>query len=115
MEPARTCTFCSPARSVGSLLELVLPPVLHFSTLRSPNGQKRNRPCVWKKSQTDRGPVRSGERVRAEVRCGCLVQAYGDLRHMGSTAEWPLGAGRTPICSFLNCPSACRVLTIGNH
>jgi hypothetical protein len=115
MEPARTCTSCSPARSVESHLEFVLPPVLHFSTLRSPSGQKRNRQCVWKNSQTDRDPVRSGERVRPEVRCGCLVQAYGDLRQMGSTAVWPLGAGRTPICSFLNCPSARPVLAIGNR
>ena len=43
MEAARSCTFCTPARSVVSHLEFVLPRVLHSSTPRLPNGRKRNR------------------------------------------------------------------------
>src|SRR5271157_4110435 len=62
MEGARSCTFCTPARSVESHLELVLPPVLHSSTPRLPNGRKRNRQFAGTRSQTDRDPVRSGER-----------------------------------------------------
>src|SRR5229473_4992386 len=58
MEAARSCTFCTPARSVESHLELVLPPVLHSSTPRLPNGRKRNR----------QGP-RNGPSVPVVVTC----------------------------------------------
>src|ERR1700738_3405265 len=40
MEVARSCTFCTPARSDESRPELVLPLVLHSSNPRLPNGRK---------------------------------------------------------------------------
>ena len=63
MEAARSCTFCTPARSVESHLEFVLPRILHSSTPRLPNGRKRNRQFAGTRSQTDRDSVRSGERA----------------------------------------------------
>jgi hypothetical protein len=39
MEVARSCTFCTPARSDESRPELVLPLVLHSSNPRLPNGR----------------------------------------------------------------------------
>src|SRR5271170_6521834 len=69
------CTFRTLERSVGLRLELFLPPVLRFATRQLPNGRKKNRWFVGTRSQTDRDPVRSGERERRESYPGCFAQA----------------------------------------
>jgi hypothetical protein len=34
---------------------------------------------------------------------------------MSRAPEWPFGAGRGHVCSFLSCPSACLVMNIGKR
>jgi hypothetical protein len=106
MEVARSCTFCTPARSDESRPELVLPLVLHSSNPRLPNGRKSWTHC---RQPFPRG--HNGRFARNPNTCSRL-RGCGQLQGLPSFLHKKSQVGQPPIMPTLfesRKPKTCRI------